>query len=1470
MKNRLQFNRHYAEFQSREDALTALRARITDPDFIPLIGEPIVFRYKDENDNLQVILAIGKKAGHNLDERDYHVIDTADLDEKIAAEVAAREELDAETIKKVIFDGVESEFNDNVATLSVSANSIPIGAYEEYDGRANTPHPIHDDYSVLEAVKQVDTNFISFLNDTEAKVNGIHIVKVTSGLDANVREAYDLVNLSGYPQPNSERILIYKDSSLYKAYLGHTDDRLDDYTDPESIVYGTGDTALCFIYLKVDGTYQLVAVDVEEFLQENEFEDGLVVNNHIVKVKIDRASESFLTVGPDGVKLSGVQIAIDDAQQAEEDRAVAAEEAIQAELDATQAGAGLDTDGSYIHDHSTNYIDGATSLANADHLLDVALKDESDRATAAEGTLQDNIDAEESRASTAEATLQSNIDAEVTRATTAENTLQNNIDAEESRATAAETTLQENIDAEQARATEAENTLQSNIDTEVSARTDADAAIQAELDATQVGAGLAADGSYIHDHPTNYIDAATSLANADHLLDVALKTESDRAIAAENSISAATKNEIDRATAAESGLSQTISAEETRAQNAESALNSKISELSAGTESEVARLDNKIETETQRATSTEAILSGTVIELSANTVSEIARLDAAISSGNTGVDALSGAVVSEIARAQNAESALDSKISELSAGTVSEASRLDGKIDAETQRAETAEDAIEGKVDELSGITAAFSSATVSEIARIDAAVTRNKVKSTGHTIVVNEAAEGINLEANIDGKTILSNNGELKTGIKFISLPSSELEANVREAFKLADVQGTPIDNTTIKIYKSSSLVSLELINVGGTDYVRVTYIDNSGATQTMDLNIQQLVFEAEFKDGLTVNANHEVKVEIDPTSEAFLTVSSDGVKLSGVQNTIDTVVAAETARATAAENSISGDVATLSGATIAGLQYISGVTDNVINACGLNIGQQGGYVPHGNTPIISGASSLDQADVLLDQAVWALSGSVVVLSGSAGDVTLLEEKVQELSATTRSFSSNTVAEINSFSAGTVSEIEALKTIISANTGVTALSAATVNLSAATVDINNRLTAVEAAIIENSGVTQLSAATINLSSATVYIEEHMTGEYITINNYEVASGSGQDLVLESGDTVNTAFGKIQKQILDNEEVIAAGFNDLNDRLSAAEASISANTGVTALSAATVTLSGDVSNLSAVTVNNTNKITNLSAATVTLSGNVTNLSAATVHISGDVTSLSAATVTLSGDVSNLSGAVMSISAKTSGVLTLNLNSVEQGKYSPSASTSIDVRVTGANVPLSGYQIASGRTLEELIVESGDTVNEAFGKVQKQIYDNELVVAGAFNDINDRILELSGRSMDPSEYYTKQEVNELLPTKQFSTASSLTNITFAKYLTVATISNATVATLSITQNASIISGWGLSDGEVMEARVIVKNDNSSSLTVTLPTAQSDSRVRNVGGSQLSISPNGFGEVNVMITRDGNNYVIYLTV
>ena len=63
--------------------------------------------------------------------------------------------------------------------------------------------------------------------------------------------------------------------------------------------------------------------------------------------------------------------------------------------------------------------------------------------------------------------------------------------------------------------------------------------VQSELDATQTGAGLDTGGKYISHSDGNYISGATSIDNATVLLDSALKTESDRATAAENSISGA-------------------------------------------------------------------------------------------------------------------------------------------------------------------------------------------------------------------------------------------------------------------------------------------------------------------------------------------------------------------------------------------------------------------------------------------------------------------------------------------------------------------------------------------------------------------------------------------------------------------------------------------------------------------------------------------------------------------------------------------------------------------------------------------------------------------------------------------------------------------------------------------------------------------------------------------------------------------
>lgn len=146
---------------------------------------------------------------------------------------------------------------------------------------------------------------------TDIKITGATEAEL-GGLGANVKEAYKLLDSNGGQL--GDWIKIYKDSALKKVYLGHVDDALISENGPE-YTDGTGETALCFIYYTVDGKYQLVAVNVESFLQESEFKDGLLIDNHQVKVKIDADSEKdsqeqsapFLTVGPAGLKLSGIK-----------------------------------------------------------------------------------------------------------------------------------------------------------------------------------------------------------------------------------------------------------------------------------------------------------------------------------------------------------------------------------------------------------------------------------------------------------------------------------------------------------------------------------------------------------------------------------------------------------------------------------------------------------------------------------------------------------------------------------------------------------------------------------------------------------------------------------------------------------------------------------------------------------------------------------------------------------------------------------------------------------------------------------------------------------------------------------------------------------------------------------------------------------------------------------------------------------
>ena len=123
----------------------------------------------------------------------------------------------------------------------------------------------------------------------------------------------------------SSTIVVPKDNAFVTAQLGHVGATADASTG--TITDGSGEDALLIEYVNGSGVYTLVAVPIGAFLKEAEFKDGLAVSangevsaklgngiefgseatgNKSLNVKIDSTSENYLTVGADGLKLSGI------------------------------------------------------------------------------------------------------------------------------------------------------------------------------------------------------------------------------------------------------------------------------------------------------------------------------------------------------------------------------------------------------------------------------------------------------------------------------------------------------------------------------------------------------------------------------------------------------------------------------------------------------------------------------------------------------------------------------------------------------------------------------------------------------------------------------------------------------------------------------------------------------------------------------------------------------------------------------------------------------------------------------------------------------------------------------------------------------------------------------------------------------------------------------------------------------------
>lgn len=189
---------------------------------------------------------------------------------------------------------------------------------------------------VSAAIKELDAK-VAANKDAELTYKTVKLTaeEVSALADANVKEAYKVVSVDKARKETTvgDIIKIYKDSALVSI----------DYTE-------TGENSkkgqfLKYVYTLADGTQKTVYVDMSKLVDQAEVEKGIQAIDGKLSIKLAEGNEAdFLTVDANGLKLSGVQTAIDTAKNAVQSnldaeiaRATQAEEANKAAIDKNAA-----------------------------------------------------------------------------------------------------------------------------------------------------------------------------------------------------------------------------------------------------------------------------------------------------------------------------------------------------------------------------------------------------------------------------------------------------------------------------------------------------------------------------------------------------------------------------------------------------------------------------------------------------------------------------------------------------------------------------------------------------------------------------------------------------------------------------------------------------------------------------------------------------------------------------------------------------------------------------------------------------------------------------------------------------------------------------------------------------------------------------------------------------------------------------
>lgn len=342
-------------------------------------------------------------------------------------------------------------------------------------------------------------------------------------------------------------------------------------------------------------------------------------------------------------------------------------------------------------------------------------------------------------------------------------------------------------------------------------------------------------------------------------------------------------NEISDRTTNDTDLSEKIDIEKVDREQNDKKIWDAIGEVSSSVTSGDTTVIGMIETEATKREEEDSKLNGLIeaektarAEADDNLKSLIGDVSSAVTSGSTSLvdminketearkeadDSLKALIGDVSSAVTSGQTSVVDLINAEKAERIAEDSKLNSLIGAETSARTEKDTELDGKI--------------ASEVASREETNRKLEQEITDRTSADSTINDSIN--------TLIESN---KLNVVDVEKVTSGLSQTIRESYKFKKADGTYIPQT-VDIYKDSSLINVVFKEIDNKKYLVFTYVLEDGTQKDIKVDVEELLIESEFSDGLSASSDGDVvrvKVKIDPSSDNYLSVSSDGVKISGI----------------------------------------------------------------------------------------------------------------------------------------------------------------------------------------------------------------------------------------------------------------------------------------------------------------------------------------------------------------------------------------------------------------------------------------------------------------------------------------------------------------------------------------------------------------------------------------------------------